>query len=256
MPLLENIRGLFKRRRPVIVDLSADLDEFTHNEHDQPAGSKGSVAQRSTEQTNGLNGHHGNGSNGVTRVRGRADQQNAIDEVVGMVRRISSHLEGQADRTDRLLDVLETLPRSLDALPEITRQNARLHELISDHLEHTRKHDSTLNDTLTGIRQTSAQQTEVLGLLQQHLDADRASTESLLESLGQFRMTLGDLATSNARTADVLARLNDQNERHEQDLARILGATQRWMIVAICCSAAAAAGAIVVSGVALFRLVG
>lgn len=243
MPILKDLRGLFTRRRPVEMDISgtqasALADTGRWSDDDTP--SIINEAQAPIERRNG-------------KAKPAAELPQRIDEVMGLVRQIGSHLEAQNKQNDQLLEHLERLPRALDALPEINRQNARLIEIVSEHLDHARRREGALNDTLAGLSETATRQTEVLGLLQQQLDANSHASESLSEHLGGFRDALGDLASTNERTAKMLNHLSVTNERRENELTTMLASTQKWVIAAMIGCAATSATAIIVAAIALFR---
>lgn len=242
MPLLQDLRGLFTRRKPVEVDIS----------HTQAAG------LRDASRWNDESGELPAVDLPIERRNGKARHNPAelpqrLDEVMDLVRQIGSHLETQADRTGDLLHHLERLPRALDALPEINRQNARLIEIVSEHLNHARRRDDVLNDTLAGLSEASTRQTEVLGLLQQQLDANNATSTTLGEHLSGFRDALRGLAASNDRTGKLLVDVATANERREGELTRMLAQSQKWVIGAMIGCAATSAAALTVAAIAIFR---
>jgi hypothetical protein len=204
-----------------------------------------------------LHGRHSNETHDSTgereaagRIRTLAPTAQNLDEVMSLVRNISTHLEGQTERTDRLIDCMSRLPAALEALPEINRQNARLLEIVGDYLGHARRRDDALNGTLSGINEASMRHTEVLGLLQQQLDASGRSTDALTDQLGDFREALSALAGSNARTTTVLSDMAQSNEHREFELTRMLARTQKWLLAAMICCAAMSAAAITVAAIA------
>lgn len=242
MPILQDLRGLFTRRKPVEMDISgtqaAALAERTRWDD---ASAPSLIHEAPLERRNGK------------PKPSTSELPQRIDEVMGLVRQIGSHLEAQNKQTDQLLEHLERLPRALDALPEINRQNARLIEIVSEHLDHARRREGALNDTLSGLSESATRQTEVLGLLQQQLDTNSHATETLVDHLGGFREALGDLAATNERTAKMLGHLSSSSERRENELSAMLASTQKWMMAAMIGCAATSATAIIVAAIALFR---
>lgn len=241
MPILKDLRGLFSRKKPVELDLSATqasaLADRSRWGDDAPTGL---IDEAPLDRRNG-------------KAKLPPELPQRLDEVMGLVRQIGSHLEEQNKQTDQLLEHLERLPRALDALPEINRQNARLIEIVSEHLDHARRREGALNDTLAGLSESATRQTEVLGLLQQQLDANNHASEALGQHLGGFREALGDLASTNERTAKMLNHLSTTSERRENELTAMLAKTQNWVIAAMIGCAATSATAIVVAAIAIFR---
>ncbi len=228
MPLLKDrVRTLFRRRKPIEIDIS-----------DTQAG--------------GLNG----GEIGLIEtkpMRPRSAAERAQDEVLALVRRIGDHLDGQTSRTERLLEVMDRLPHALDAVPEINRQNARLLEVLHEHFAQSKRREETMNAALGSLTETSMRQTDVLGLVQRHLDANGRTAATLSASLETLHRGLSDLAESNSHSALVLERISDAAAERENGLQRTLARTQRWMIVAVAFCGAASAMAIVVAVLALVQ---
>lgn len=229
MPLLkERVRTLFRRRKPVEIDIS-----------ETGAGASGS--DRAT------------GLIESKPSRTRSATERAQEEVLALVRRIGDHLDGQTTRTERLLEVMDRLPQALDALPEINRQNARLLESLHEHFGQAKRREEAMNSVLGSLTETSVRQTDVLGLVQQHLDANSQSAATLSASLDTLHRGLSDLAESNSRSTLVLERISNAAAEREMDLSRTLGRTQRWMIVAVAFCGAASVMAIIVAVMALVK---
>ena len=163
----------------------------------------------------------------------RPPRTNQTEEVMGLVRKIGDHLDHQTTRTERLLGLMDRMPQALDALPEINRQNARLLDALHDHFQQASGRETSLNTTLSQITKASGHQTEVLGLVQQQLDANDRHTQQLTDTLGAMNKALTNLADSNTNTVDVVARLTESSTRRETDLAAMLGRSQRWMLAAV-----------------------
>jgi len=247
MTLISDIRGLFTRKKPVVVDLtSTQADGLSRNQ--KPDTNVEPKMRRSGDgDSQAIEKRPTNG-----RLRSGAPSNAQVEEVMSIVRNISSHLESQTRRTDKLIECMERLPNALDALPEINRQNSRLLEIVSDYLTHARQRDDALNDTLSGISNATTRHTEVLGLLQQQLDASGRSTESLASNLDGFKQALAQLAGTNTKTTTILSEMNRAGEKRDAELTRMLNRTQKWMIAAMACCAAASVTAIAVAGLVLF----
>lgn len=248
MQLLHDLRGIFGRRKPVVVDLALSQASGLKNAADThveakpipktpPAGPSGETDERSDKRV-------------PQRSKGGATPN--IEEVMTVVRQISSHLETQTRRTDTLIECMERLPAALDALPEINRQNSTLLEIVNEYLGHARQRDDTLNKTLGGITNASERQTEVLGLLQQQMDHNNQSSHELKLGLVDFKDAISQLAGTNRRTTTVLSEMNESNESREQALTQMLSRTQKWMIASMVCCAAASLTAIAVAGFVIF----
>lgn len=205
MAMLEGIRKLFRGKKPVAIDISDESSD------------EGAVIDRSTELA-------------VDRKpkRSLAELQQGYEEVMGLVRKVGDHLESQAQRTDQLLSLMERLPQALDALPEINRQNARLLETLTEQLHQSKNREAALNETLKALGTSSAQQTEVLGLLQRQFDISTQAAEKMSHTLSSFSEALANLADTNNRSADVLAKIVESASQRENQMATMLTRSARW----------------------------
>lgn len=207
MPMLEGIRNLFRGKKdPVAIDLTDDAGEI-------PSDFDGDRTALTVDRR---------------PKRSMAELQNGYEEVMGLVRKVSDHLDTQTHRTEKMLTLMERMPQALDALPEINRQNARLLESLNEHLSQAKARESALNETLRSLGESSAQQTEVLGLLQQQLDLSVQSAEKMSHTLGSFSEALTNLATANNRSTDVLARIVDAADEREARMAAMVTRSERW----------------------------
>lgn len=216
MPMLEGLRKMLRGRKdPVAIDLTDDQRE------------KAAQTER-----------NGDGELVVERrskSRSMAELQQGYDEVMGLVRKVGDHLDTQSQRTEKLLSLMERMPQALDALPEINRQNSQLLQALNEHLSQSKKRETTLNDTLRSLGESSSQQTEVLGLLQRQLDSSTRSAEQMTETLSSFSEALTNLAATNNRSTDILARIVESAEQRDARMATMASRGDRfnWIIVGL-----------------------
>jgi DNA repair exonuclease SbcCD ATPase subunit len=236
MPLLNDVRSLFrKKRKPVEIDLrgtqAAALDDAGGARAASPAAT--AIEPKSV------------------RSRTASDGNRSLEEIMSLVRKISDHLDGQTDRTERMLQLIDRMPQALDALPEINRQNARLLESLHAHLDQARRREEALNDTLATITEAAKHQTEVLGLVQQQLDHSSQSSAQLTGTLSELRQSLSDLAQANTHSSEVLSKMAEATGERENRLTDTLTRTQRWIIAGVLCASAASIAAIATAIVAV-----
>jgi chromosome segregation ATPase len=222
MPLLEDIRRFFKREKrskPVEIDLTGTQAEgLSDSARDGESQSEGDGNLAPITARN-------------ARPRTMNELQRGYDDVMSLVRKIGDHLDSQTERTDRMMSMMEHLPQAIDALPEINRQNARLLDVLSDHLTQTKEREQALNDTLRRLGESSDHHAEVLSVLQQQLDTNHRAAEQMTETLGSFREALVNLAETNNRSTNVLARITEAGNERESKLTLMFQQTQRWMLI-------------------------
>lgn len=245
---MDEIRRMFtrtKKQQPVTIDLTETQANGLHRNGDSANGDTdadphaNTTAQLAPPRSG--------------RGRSVAELQRGYDEVMDLVRKISDHLDTQTQRTERMMQWMEHMPQALEALPEVSRQNARMIEILNEHLSHINARDSSLNNTLSRLGESSQHQTEVLGLLQQQLDNSSRSAEQMTETLGSFREALGNLASTNNRSTEILSNVVKANEERESTLTAMFERTQRWMIAAAILIGTLAVGAIALSAMAIIK---
>ncbi|MHC4990831.1 MAG: hypothetical protein ACYTGC_07600 [Planctomycetota bacterium] len=228
MAVLMDIRNLLRRKK----DHASLNGEVTRSESDR--SSLATVEPKVNVSTPAPKG------------RSLSELQRGHEEVMGLVRKIGDHLDDQSQRHRTLDEVMGQVPAALEVLPDINRQNARLLELLVDYLDQGKQRDRSLSDTLERVSDSSRQQSEVMGLVQQHLDAHNHSTRQVAETLGEFRQTMTDLGESNSRAVEVLDRMGRSAEARDARMEMVLRRTQTWMIVVAACCGLAAITALVV----------
>ena len=94
-------------------------------------------------------------------------------------------------------------------------------------------------------------QTDVLGLIQQQLDAGNRTAVELAGALGELRIALSSMAQSNDNASNVLSKIAEDNRRRDSQMAASIGRLHGWIVTAVVCCAAASALAIAVALIAL-----
>jgi predicted nucleic acid-binding Zn-ribbon protein len=147
-----------------------------------------------------------------------AELQKNYAEVMELIRKVSNHLDEQAGRSERLMEIAERIPEALDALPELRSQNERIIVALRDAAEEARSRD-----------EQSAQTLDRLG---DRLEESRESDRVLVGTMAEFRGTLREMADTNERTGATLSDMNQRNAAREQELHNILLLTRRWITIA------------------------
>lgn len=243
MGLMSGIRSLFKRNEPVVVDLAGPRPQprespMLHLRTDAESGD-GRSAMLEIKSTGG--------------PRSLADLQRGYGEVMDLVRKISDHLDAQSTRTAQVSAVIERLPQVIEQLPELNRHNARLLDVLGDHLERAKSRDSSISAALTHLNETSSHQSEVLGLIQRQLDTTQQSNSRIADALTDLRQSLNDMTANSNRSMATMASLADAGAARDTRLASLLGRMQRWVIAAVVCLILALAAAIVAASWLLLR---
>ncbi|MGP1308727.1 MAG: hypothetical protein ACTS27_00830 [Phycisphaerales bacterium] len=147
-----------------------------------------------------------------------AELQRNYAEVMELIRKVSNHLDEQADRSERLMEIAERIPEALDTLPELRTQNAEILTALRRAADDARKRDD--------------QSAQVLDRLGDRLEEARESDRVLVGTMAEFRGTLREMADTSERTGATLTDMNQRNMAREQELHNILQLTRRWITIA------------------------
>lgn len=199
---------------PVEIDISPsrdDDDEFglldddaprVNGEHRRPAGPT-AIAPAPAPKSKG-------------EMLGELQKNYA--EVMELIRKVSGHLDEQAERSARLMAIAERIPQALDTLPELREQNEQIIVALRQAADEARSRDERSSQTLDRLGD--------------RLDESRESDRVLVGTMAEFRGTLREMADTNDRTGATLADMNARNAAREQELHNILQLTRRWITIA------------------------
>lgn len=172
-------------------------------------------------------------------------------EVLGLVRKVDTHLDEQSHRTDRLLELAERSSRQMDVLPEIAEQNRRVADALTDLVEltrdaRTRNEAATERLTKTAVQQleTAQRQTSALQNVQAAMHRSCEASAEMAHSMGGFGQTLGDMAGSTRDLGDTIAAMRETDAEREAELAKLVSNSQKWLVAAVVFSGLIAVGAL------------
>lgn len=268
MPILDSVRNMLTRRRADHESDDAPLSRSSGAVDTDIAGTQAErlfqVLQQSEDVRRSTQPDHDAAPKRPQRIgsmieskplRKPSPSSSHLEsaDVVAMVHRIGQHLDDQRGSTERLLTLMERLPTALGALPEMNRHCNRLLETVTEAQQQARRRDESLNQSLTRIGVASERHTEVLGLLQQQLDANGRTSERITETLDSFRLVLSDMSSSTSQQVDVLSRMARASEKRELRITATLARTQKWMIAAMIFCGGVTLAALGVAVVTLLR---
>jgi len=145
---------------------------------------------------------------------------------------ISEHLRQDDAERRNVIPLLEKLPESLQALPEIARQQARLGEAIGSALVQQRMRDQNIEETLRRIADGVGRQTDTFGLVQQQLDLNHQSAQRVADGVTSLSQGVGEMSTGQRRNADALQAILDHTRSHDQEMQRVQGRLHLWLVFA------------------------
>ena len=164
------------------------------------------------------------------------------EQVVHLIEHIGNHLDTQAQRSDRMVSLLERLPKALDALPDIRKNSEQLTSAIENHFDAQEQRDTKLRDAIEELGAGADRQTEALTLIQNEIQAGQKREAELATVLTDFRSTLKNMSETSERSVEVLKNLTVRSREQENRFAGILERQNKTLMIV--------AGAVVISSIA------
>jgi len=195
--------------KPVAVDLHSETDgdadmDFDLDGFDPGAGSPPARVPRSRQEL-------------------IAELQRNYQEVLGIVRRVGQHLDDQGERSRRVAEIVERLPRAADdlgALRERQEDATRALDTLSHALA---RRDERLAESQAA---EIARLDDVLGLLSESSQAER----ELIGSLVEFREVMGGMSVATERLTGAVERIEQREAERAGQFLKALETTRSWMI--------------------------
>ena len=199
----------------------------------------------------------------IARVTGSARRdasvsqlQEGFNEVVDLIRTVRVHLDQQADRSERLLRLMEHLPAALESIPESSRNQSRMAEAMASHAEQQNRVIARLNETMGNMASASEHQSQVMGVLQQQIESSRRTDEQFLGSFSAINQTLIQLSQSSQASVQTLRKVTDQSDRSTQRIEDLMKRNSRTMTALSITGWVIAAAALATSAWALLSSAG
>lgn len=162
-------------------------------------------------------------------------------EVLHLVRKVDHHLDEQARRSSRLLELAERMPQTVAELAAIREQHASLLDRVDQLATETR-------EGRTRAEESRQRQVAALAEVKGALEATAGTERRVAESLDEFRGAMSAVAGSTDRLNDALAFVREREDDRDATLARVIVAGQKWVVTAVILGLVCL-GAVVVMGI-------
>jgi hypothetical protein len=150
--------------------------------------------------------------------------------VATAITELAERLHDDERERENIMPLLQRLPESLQALPEIARQQAKLGEAIATSLVQSRQRDQSIESILERIAQGVGQQTDTFGLVQQQLDLNHQASQRIAEAVATLAQGVGDLSSGQRRNSDSLVGLLDRMRDRDETVGKIQGRLHVWLV--------------------------
>ncbi|MEM1028165.1 MAG: hypothetical protein AAGJ38_08785 [Planctomycetota bacterium] len=169
-------------------------------------------------------------------------------EVVETMQSVRSHLEQQADRSEKMLELLGNLPDALRSMPDQARNQTEALESIRTHLENQNQTAQQLTDAITGLATASSHQQRSLSAIDQHLAEGHESRTQLNQGVGALTDTLGEVRASNAATRESMGAVVEQTRVNDERMREMVQRNQKMNTLMLILCLALATGALALGG--------
>ncbi len=152
-----------------------------------------------------------------------AELQRNYQEVLGIVRRVGQHLDDQGERSRRVAELAERLPRAADDLAAIREQQDQASRAMEGlALALGRRDDQLAEGQLAQLERLD----EIRGLMAESSQAER----ELIGSLVEFRSVMSGMAGATERLSEAVGRIEQREAERSEQFLKALDATRSWMI--------------------------
>lgn len=169
-------------------------------------------------------------------------------EVVETMKSVRSHLEHQADRSEKLLELLGDLPEALRSIPDQARTQTGVLQAIENHLDNQNHTTRQLTEAITGLATASAHQQRSLAAIDTHLAEGHESRGQLNQGVTALTATLGGVQESNAATRDSMNAVVEQTRVNDERMREMYQRSQKMNTMMVILCLAIATGALALGG--------
>jgi len=156
-------------------------------------------------------------------------QVEAKDHSIDLPAELRSQVAEHARSQQQLQTMLATLSNTMQAMPQLAKQQAQVLETLLDQSARARQRDQTIERNLTQLTDGADRQTQTLGLVQQQLDLNHEVSLRVAESLKDVSGAIGSFATSSERQSRALESLAQATQRRVAQADRLERSLQFWL---------------------------
>jgi predicted nucleic acid-binding Zn-ribbon protein len=178
--------------------------------------------------------------------------QHGYQKVLGLVETIQGHLANQNDRSDKVVDSLTDLARSLKGMPTATNDQAQAMGKVADQMEISNSQTQAVLGVLSEWPDATMAQKEALDSISTQLQSSASATGELslrLQALDTTVATLGQATHEQIRT---LQQLQRSQQSQDTQLVSVLASQTRRFTMLFVLALVLSLVALVAAGLSLF----
>ncbi len=197
-------------------------------------------------------------STALQTKKGRAEMLSQLrknyDEVLGIVRKVDQHLDEQAARSERMLEIAERTAKQLEKLEQLGPMNestARVAEAMTQLIQVTQQGQTDAATTGERLMKTASQQLEAqqqqtatLHQVQATIHKSAEADRELADSIHGFTDSIGGVKKATSDLGEAITAMRETDAERERELAQLVARSQKSLIAIVVIAGIAAVGAL------------
>lgn len=156
--------------------------------------------------------------------------QSGYDEMIKLMQTVQIHMEGQSERSERLLTLMDKMPDALASMPELNRNQIRIMEALQDHFQQEGRRSQDLNKTVHTLAQMTEQHGHLMGAMQQQLDANHEVDQQMVGSFSALNRTLNRLHDSSQASTEMWKQISEFTNGAENRMNDLLQRNHKFTL--------------------------
>ncbi|MEM9347313.1 MAG: hypothetical protein AAGB26_11925 [Planctomycetota bacterium] len=159
------------------------------------------------------------------------------NQLVETMHAVRGHMEDQSRRSDRVMQVIETLPEVLKTIPETARQQNETLIGLAKSLEAQNQSTAELTDALSGLAQATKQQEQALAGMHDRLNNTLArgeqSQQAMVSGIDQMSQAITGVTQDQKDGRAAIAQVAEQTRRQQKQMVAMNGVSWALAVLAL-----------------------
>ena len=192
MSLMDKLTSLFRSQKPTIVDYQT-FEELGATGTDGPDRH---ILSRV-------------GPNGIMPEPSSYKLQQSYSALLETVQDLRNSLDGQARRQEELMARLGTLPHAVNALPQTSKMQSELLQVINERLALHAEQQRKISDSISSVTGSGKDYSKTLQAIREQIETGNEIDRQLVEAFNRFSIMIDRLQAANNSAVDCLRQVRD-----------------------------------------------
>lgn len=135
--------------------------------------------------------------------------QQSYDSLLQTVQELRATLDGQRQRQEEMLSRLGTLPHAVETLPQTSKMQAEMLQVINDQLAMHSERQRRIAEISAGLAGTTKDHGEILRIIREQIETGNEIDRQLVESFNRFSIMIDRLQMANQHAVECLGQVRD-----------------------------------------------